>query len=402
MNGVWQADAGRGEPARVLERSIFWVSWPFFMLGLLLPVYGDAIGAGVVEIGLFFSAFSAMTVLLRPMVGRALDRFGRRPFFLAGLAGYALAMAAFAFSEAVWTIIAARALQGVASSFMWLAAYAVTADVAAADGRGRAFGSLIQASTRGSILGVFAGFFLLEVAIGGGGRVPEMAGWATMFLVYAGFGLLALVVSWRGLAETKPAATIVGEAAERVPWSRAWVLLLLVTLVTGASWAMISPLLILFLHTTLDASVEALAWAYLPTALVWGLLPSRLGGLADRFGRKPLMILGLVAAAVGSYFLPALGSIVAFAVLWAVLALCFAAGDPAEQALVADLVGQERHGRAYGLYAMANDLGATIGPFAGAWLYAHVGASAPFMANSVLLAACALVLALFLREPGRG
>jgi MFS family permease len=155
----------------------------------------------------------------------------------------------------------------------------------------------------------------------------------------------------------------------------------------------------IFLQERLGASVETLAWAYFPSALVWTLLPSRLGTLADRFGRKPLMVLGLVAAAAGSFFLPFLSSILAFAVLWAVLALCFATGEPAEQALVADLTGYDRRGRAYGFYAMANDLGATIGPFGGAWLYQHVGASAPFCANSLLLALCALLLVFFLHLP---
>jgi MFS transporter, DHA1 family, multidrug resistance protein len=396
MNVELPGTGAGNQPARALQRSIFFVSWPFFMLGLLLPVYGQAIGAEVVEIGLFFSAFSLMTVLLRPLVGRGLDRFGRRPFFLAGLAGYAMAMVAFAFSEQVWAIIAARMLQGVASSFLWLAAYAVTSDVAGAGQRGQAFGGVIQASTRGSIIGVFAGFFLLNMTTGG--RVAELGGWPALFLTFAAVGLLALLLAWRSLPETKPERA--PEAPEdEVRWSRPWLLLLLVTLVTGASWAMISPLLILFLHGELGASVEAIAWAYFPSALVWGLLPARLGRLADRFGRKPLMILGLAAAAAGSLLLPSLQSIAAFAALWAALALCFAAGDPAEQALVADLSGRNRRGRAYGLYAMANDLGATIGPFGGAWLYQQAGASAPFYANSALLAACAVVLALFLTEP---
>jgi MFS family permease len=51
---------------------------PFFILGLLLPAYGKQIGASVVEIGLFFSAFSLMTVILHPLVGWGLDHFGRR------------------------------------------------------------------------------------------------------------------------------------------------------------------------------------------------------------------------------------------------------------------------------------------------------------------------------------
>lgn len=69
----------QGEKLAALRRSLFFVSWPFFILYLLLPIYGKQIGASAVEIGIFFSAFSLMTVLMRPLLGWGLDRFGRRP-----------------------------------------------------------------------------------------------------------------------------------------------------------------------------------------------------------------------------------------------------------------------------------------------------------------------------------
>jgi MFS family permease len=206
-----------------------------------------------------------------------------------------------------------------------------------------------------------------------------------------------MLVVLRRLPETLPSAT--QGADHPIVWSRPWLLLLLVTLVTGASWSMVSPVLIIFLQDSLGAGVEALSWAFLPAGLVWALLPAYLGRLADRFGRKPLMILGLAMAAVSSVAIPLLSSLVAFAALWAFQALCYAAGDPAEQALVADLAGQDRRGRAYGFYAMAADLGATIGPIGGAWLYQAVGPRSPFLANGVVLALCAGVLGIWLRVP---
>jgi MFS family permease len=162
---------------------------------------------------------------------------------------------------------------------------------------------------------------------------------------------------------------------------------------------MVSPVLIVFLQETLGIGMETLSWAFLPTGLVWAFLPAYLGRLADRFGRKPMMILGLAMAAISSIIIPVLSSVVAFAALWALQALCFAAGDPAEQALVADLTGGDQRGRAYGLYAMAADLGATIGPIGGAWLYQSVGPRVPFFVNGIVLALCAGVLAIWLHVP---
>jgi MFS family permease len=72
-----------------LRQTIFIISIPFYILGLMLPVYGKETGASVVEIGMFFSVFSLMTVILRPLFGWGLDRLRRRGLFLAGLDGYA-------------------------------------------------------------------------------------------------------------------------------------------------------------------------------------------------------------------------------------------------------------------------------------------------------------------------
>jgi MFS family permease len=374
---------------------------PLFILGLILPIRGKEIGASVVEIGIFFSAFSLMTVILRPLVGWGLDRYGRRNFFLAGLGGYAAAMFGFAFSGQVGGIVLARIAQGIASSLLWLAANAMTADTASEQGRGSAFGGIAQASSQGAIAGTFLGFTLLNAGmrINIEGRVTRLDSWTALFIVYGAINAIALLLTLRGLPETRPVA-VAGEPTA-IRWSRTWVLLLLVTLTTGASAAMISPILIVFLQDKLGVGIETLSWAFLPQGLVWALLPARLGRLADRFGRKPLMLLGLAAAAISSFVIPALGSIVALAVLWALQAACYAAGDPAEQALVADLSGRQQRGRAYGLYAMCADLGATIGPLAGAWLYQTYGVQAPFYANGIVLTLCAAILLVFLRIPSQ-
>ena len=104
-------------------------------------------------------------------------------------------------------------------------------------------------------------------------------------------------------------------------------------------------------------------------------------------------------AAGTSFLIPGLTGLVSFTALWALQALCYAAGDPAEQALVADLTGGDQRGRAYGLYTLAAGLGATVGPLVGGWLYEAVGPSAPFYANGAVLAACTVALVVLLRVP---
>ena len=386
----------RGRSLKTLQASMFFVSQPFFIMGLLLPVYGKGVGANGVEIGLIFSAFSVITILMRPVVGWALDRFGRRPFFVLGMIGYALTMVSFAYSASVWGFVLSRLLQGAASAFGMLSASAIIADLTNENNRAHAFGMLAQATSRGSILGAFIAFTVYNIPM-----LVERQGEAgiqtLLFLTYAGFSVVAFAIAFFRLPETQTQP--VYKTGRPIVWSRPWTLLILVTLVTAAAWTMTSPILILFLQEKLSASIDLIAWAFLPSGLVWAILPSRLGKLADRFGRKPLMLLGLGISAITMFILPSLTSILGLAILWALLALCFAAGDPAEQALVAELTGGDQHGRAYGFYVMASDIGAALGPLGGGWLYDSVSTSAPFIVTGVILAICGLVLLFFLNIP---
>ena len=393
MNSV---DTSSKQTLSTLGSSIFLLSQPFFMMGMLLPVYGKEMGANAVEIGLIFSAFSVMTILMRPIVGWALDRFGRRPFYVIGMLGYAVTMVGFAYSQQIWGMIVARLMQGASSACVWLAASAIIADVTDAGNRARAFGGLSQASSRGSIMGGLITFTLYstpseEIF----GREVDIK--MILFLLFAAFSIAAFFVSFTKLRETNPHTD--GVAYSPIIWSRSWILLLLVTLVTAAAWAMTSPILILFLQEKLKADVGTIAWAFLPSGIVWATLPSRLGKLADNFGRKPLMIIGLAFSAITMFLLPSLTSTVGLAVLWAILALCFAAGDPAEQALVADLTNNNQRGRAYGMYVMVADIGAAIGPLGGGWLYDSIGPAAPFYGTGIILVLCGLILLVFLQTP---
>ena len=379
-------------PFFTIRSTIFLIALPFGILEFVLPIYGKSIGAGAVQIGLFFSVFSLMTVLLRPLIGAGLDHYGRRVFYIAGLAGYALTMLAFAFSDQVWGILLARTLQGVASAFLWLSAQAITADLAADSQRGRSFGGIEQSANQGALLGTTFGMFVI-IWIG------IEKSWQPLFLLYSALALVSVLLALLRLKESLPARTTRNQS--RIVWSRPWILLLLVTVVTAASWTMVSPILMIYLQDKLHTGVDELALAFLPAALVWALLPTRLGRLADRFGRKPLMLFGLLVAAVTSFLIPGLSSLLGLTVLWAVQALSYAAGDPAEQALVADLTGGEQRGRGFGLYAMSAGIGATLGPFVGGWLYQEVDPGAPFFANGLILLANFFILWIFLQLPAR-
>jgi MFS family permease len=394
-------EASRPPDARTLSalwRAIFLVSFPFGILAFVLPIYGRELGASALEVGAFFSAFSIVPVVVRPFLGRALDRWGRRPFLLAGLVGYLAAVTVFGLASSVWMLTVARFVQGIGSAFLWLTAYTMVADLAAVGGRGLNFGLIDESTNRGAIIGTVLGFGIMFRLQGGPGIEWEKLWWI-LFAIYGVTTVAALVIAWRGARETRPLIPSGAPVSKGI--TRRLLTLMGIVLVTGASGAMVWPMLVIFLQDALHAQPNALALAYLPAAVLSSFLPSRLGVLSDRFGRRVPMIAGLLIGAAASALIPHLRSLIALTVLWAVESAGYAASVPAERAFVADIAGEDVRGTSYGLYTFAYFLGSAIGPVAGGWLYDQVSPATPFYLNTAALLLGAVLVAVALREPVR-
>lgn len=84
----------------------------FTAAGMLLavtPLFATGpLGADTVGVGLAMGAFSVTTLVLRPWVGRAADRRGRRWVMLTGAAGFAVATLAHAWVTGLVGLVAVR------------------------------------------------------------------------------------------------------------------------------------------------------------------------------------------------------------------------------------------------------------------------------------------------------
>lgn len=396
----------RPESRRIISRlrlTMFLVSLPFGMLMFMLPIMGREMGATALEIGGLYSVFSLMTVVLRPLIGGLLDRVGRRPFLLAGVACYALANLLFALRGGVAGLYGARIAQGIGAGMTWLSAYAMVADMAEAEDRGGNFGQVDEMATRGGLVGAFVAFGLM-------GLLGDEAGWRMSFVLFTLIGLGALVLAGFSIPETRRNVSVgdaVGDPVRggsffkdtRTLLSGPFVTLMGIVLITGTAYALTSPILMLYLHDHVTDDIALLAMAFFPSALIYALLPSRFGRLSDRVGRRPPMALALLVGGVVSMMIPRLRSLWPLVGLWIAESASFAAAMPAEEALVADLSPPAMRGLAYGVYTGTYSLGSVVGPLLGGWLYDALGEHVPFYANGALLWVGALCVALLLQVP---
>lgn len=95
------------------------------------------------------------------------------------------------------------------------------------------------------------------------------------------------------------------------------------------------------------------------------------GALTDRFGRKGMVIFGLVASATSSLVMGLVNRIELFIAAALFVGLFAEAGGPARQAMIADVLPEEKRAEGFGLFRVAFNLAAVIGPAAGGLLAAR-------------------------------
>jgi MFS family permease len=139
-----------------------------------------------------------------------------------------------------------------------------------------------------------------------------------------------------------------------------------------------------------DAAAEQAGTALALLALVTVLASLPSGWLADRLGRRPLMLGGGLLAAAGMAFLPASSSIEAILAFGGLMALGSAAFGSASWAMLADLTAARDSGRLLGLAHLG-----TAGAAAGAGAFGILIDAAGYGVAFGLAAACSLAGGLF-------
>jgi MFS family permease len=174
-----------------------------------------------------------------------------------------------------------------------------------------------------------------------------------------------------------------------------------IVILTASAGEILSPILIKYLNDNISTNLFIIALAFLPAVLVGSALPSRLGGLSDRIGRRPILISGLLIGCRATLAIPFAQSLWPLALLWAFEAVALAAAVPAEEALVIDISSGKRLGMVLGFYTAAAGLGGVIGPLLGGWLFDRFDAMIVFGTAAMLMALGAVLILLFVREPSR-
>lgn len=121
------------------------------------------------------------------------------------------------------------------------------------------------------------------------------------------------------------------------------------------------------------------------------------GALTDRFGRKGIIVFGLIASSFSTVAMGLIGSFQAFFFLALFVGILTDVAGPAHQAMIADILPEEKRADGYGILRVAFNLSVVIGPAIGGFIAAR-SYLLLFLSDAVISLLTVILIVIFLPE----
>ena len=367
----------------VLVAANFVIAAGFGLVAPALPTFARSFDVSVTAASVVVSAFAVARLVFAPASGRLVSMLGERRVYLTGITIVAVSTGVCAFAANYWQLLVFRSLGGIGSTMFTVSAIALLIRLTPAPLRGRASGLWGTGFLTGSVAGPLLGGGLLTISL----RAP--------FLVYAALLLLAVFIVWWFLRNSTLAAKVDAETStftvREALRQRAYVAALGSSFANG--WAVFGvrvSLVPLFVEEVLrrDGAFAGTALAVFAMGNVLMLLVS--GRMADSWGRKPTVLLGLVISAGGTIWVGFTTDVPTFLIATVVAGLGAGLLSPPLQATVADVIGSRgRGGPVLATFQMTADIGAVLGPIVAGLLADGLSYGAAFAVTGALCAVAA-------------
>lgn len=356
----------------------------------VLPLFARSFGVGYGAVGLLVSAYGLARLVFDLVAGPIVDRLGERVTAVLGLAVTGLGSAMTGLAPGFALAVVAWAAAGAGSAIALAAVYTRVLRV-------------VPTRQMARTLGIFYGAFNTGFIAGGAasGLVADRFGLAGPLLVNAAV-VAAAAALWLAIV---PAGDLAAGGAPRPSADRGRLGLgrllrtpgLVPVVLTNFAYlwmvaVVFDTLVPLFASDVLGMSTVGIGVLFAVALGTEFLVLYPAGSVADRRGRKPVLVPALAGLAVATAVLGLAPSPLALGVLLAVLGVMSGAAGVPPGAMLSDVAPEPASGMAVGVFRFCGDLGFTLGPLLAGWAIPVVGFAWAFTLAAVpTVAALALV-----------
>jgi multidrug resistance protein len=328
-----------------------------------VPLYARSFGVPLSAIGLTIAVYGLARFLVSLPVGQISDRWGRRHALAIGGIITVIGNVLCAVSPSYVPFLVGRFVAGLGAGFVITTCQIVLADISTPERRGR-------------MMAVYSGVFSFAVGMGPvpGGILADQFGLAAPFWAYSVAGGLAGLVAWFRVPETKGirAGVAITSSASSLPFQKQIRMLttrrgfLLISLVSFASFfsraGALFNLIPVLAQERLELSTDQIGLGLALISVMAVVLSYPSGTLADRFGRKLVIVPATIFTGVSFVSFLLAPSYLWFLVACAIWAIASGVGGAAPAAYAADMAPVGMNAAAMSSYRMLSETGYIAGP----------------------------------------
>lgn len=338
-----------------------------------LPILANDLDPSGVLVGMVVSAWFLSRIFMELPAGIISDRIGRRRLLVLGLGLSLVGPLLCSQATNIYVLILARGLWGMGTALYFMSNMALLMDI-------------LPQSTRGKALGVFQGIEFIGSFIGApvGAFLAVYLSYTQVFYFTFAFILISFILAMRsknmrGLEIQRHKSKL---TMKQITGSlRNWGIIMVCLINTSRMLVMQGihqTVLQLYLNKQIGLSVAGIGWVV--SAFVAGQVMALLvaGNMSDRFGRKPVLMVGFTVRLAGVLLFTIPGGMVMPLLSGLVSGVGEGLTMTTLLAMLTDIAPQAARGGAVGLYRTFMDFGGFLGPITFMAVYRDFSPLMPF------------------------
>ena len=348
----------------------------------ILPLYLKSLGASVAQIGLFFTLFQILPLVLQILGGWISDSLGRlKSIAMGSLAGVLSYIGLLVAPTWQWVFLG-ESLGAITRSLI-----------------GPSFGAFIAEESseeqRGRVYGIPQTIFLVVNVIGPplGGWLADAFGFKSMLavaaIIYSSATLLRVFMAKRAasherktsrgrltlssLKDNLGAMLGIMVSGGLVTW------LLITDGVRDIAFSLSGTYIPLYLEQFGGLSVTQIGWLTSIFGVACMLVNFPAGWLADKIGERVNIVLGFILQFTALMIFLRMEGFLGYAVVWAIFGVGVGLMQPAYQSLLSKALPEKIRGTGFGLIQSSLGLFSLPAPYVGGYLYENISPRLPFL-----------------------